>query len=125
MKHIFLFFLSIASLNAFSYHMELTDKEWIFICEQNAIFASNGICRVHNIKMVQISVPIEYGLPTAPNPEGPSEAYRAIFFPNARSCVNGGCVRLPGRDSENIFICEECKTVEKKYLKQVWESAQK
>lgn len=68
-----------------------------------------GICEVHKIKMDSKSVPIHWGEAVPPAPGALSYLYRMEHFPNYLTVIEGGCVKISGKDSETTFICPRCK----------------
>jgi hypothetical protein len=60
-----------------------------------------GICEIHKMKMTAEAVP--------PGPGEPAYRYRMQHFPNYITVIEGGCCRIPGKNSEMTFICPKCK----------------
>ena len=68
-----------------------------------------GICEVHKVKMTFKAVPIRWGEAVPPGPGEPSYQDRMQHFPNYITVIEGGCVKIPGRESRATFICSRCK----------------
>lgn len=68
-----------------------------------------GICEVHKTKMTTEAVPIHWGEAVPPAPGDPPYLYRMQHFPNYVTMIEGGCVKIPGKKAEAIFICSKCK----------------
>lgn len=68
-----------------------------------------GICEVHKIKMTSEAVRIRWGEAVPPGPGEPSYPYRMQHFPNYIEVIEGGCVKIPGKNSQATFICSRCK----------------
>ncbi len=115
-KHLFaaLLFLSLSSPVFSTPPPSLTEKEWLVICERNRAAQESGVCEVHGTKMDKTAVPIRYGLPAIPNE--PSYVYRLLCFPHAAKFEEGGCIVIPGRENQDIYLCKSCVTAESQYL---------
>ena len=114
----------LVALTAASYGepLPLSDREWVFICQRSGEALKSGVCEVHNVAMKKTPAPIRYGLPAGPGPNEPTYVYRMIFFPHAQSFVEGGCIPMPNRTTEELYICGKCQSAEKSYLLQTNDS---
>jgi hypothetical protein len=66
-----------------------------------------ALCELHRRRMERKEVPIVYGL-VAKLPGDPS-AEEEKAFPKWRESFAGGCIVMPGRDKELVFVCPDCK----------------
>lgn len=66
------------------------------------------ICEVHHCRMAREEVPISYGLIRLQKGLPSLEEEKALF-PHRRDYVLGGCIVMPGKKTETMYLCPECK----------------
>ena len=86
-----------------------SEDNWKEIAKAHQEAQKTGICEVHKIQMVKKAVPIHWGEAIPPSPGEPSYQYRMQHFPNYIEVIEGGCVKIPGKNSQSTFICSKCK----------------
>jgi hypothetical protein len=111
------------------YPMKLEEKQtYIFTIEQEKSAAAPGVlinaqimtvtrdgqtvydravCEVHARRMERKEVPIVLGLPGKLPGEPSAEEEKA--FPKWRESFAGGCIGIPGKNKELVFVCPDCK----------------
>lgn len=83
--------------------------DWQQIAKAHEEAQKTGICEIHKIKMIAEAVPIRWGEAVPPAPGEPSYQYRMQHFPNYIKVIEGGCIKIPGKNSKMTFICSRCK----------------
>lgn len=86
----------------------LINAQIVTIAEGHRVIYDRAICRVHQKKMERKEVPIIYGL-VGRRPGDPSHEEETKLFPFRREVAHGGCIVMPGRDKEMVFVCPGCQ----------------
>lgn len=81
------------------------------------------MCEVHHCKMERKEVPISYGLIRLQKPLPTLEDEKALF-PHRREYVMGGCIVMPGKKTETMYVCPQCKSAFVEWEKAHPEAAQ-
>jgi len=66
------------------------------------------ICELHHCRMERKEVPITYGLIRLQKGLPTLDEEKALF-PHRRDYVLGGCIVMPGKKTETMYICPECR----------------
>ncbi len=111
MRQIYLIWLVLLNtlLGCASLPADNASFDWKQVGKAHEEAQKTGICEIHKIKMTLESVPIRWGEATPPAPGDPSYQYRMENFPNYTQVIEGGCVKIPGKNSKMTFICSLCK----------------
>ena len=77
--------------------------------------AEPTICELHNVALVERTVPLRYGLPAY----DPAQDVKKLLFPNSHSYALGGCII----DDEPVppykrQVCLECRAAERAWRKE-------
>jgi len=67
------------------------------------------VCGLHHCRMERREIPITYGLIRLQKGLPTLEEEKALF-PHRRDYVLGGCIVMPGKKTETMYICPECRT---------------
>ena len=97
---------------------DISDTEWQSLLAMNAEATKTGLCYVHKTKMEKKAVPIHWGLPGPLGNDEPSTVERMRLFPFAIKYSNGGCCPIPGKETEEVFVCRECQNAEAIWFEQ-------
>lgn len=66
------------------------------------------VCELHKCRMERREVPITYGLIRVQRGLPTLEQEKELF-PHRRDHVLGGCIVMPGKKTETMYICPECR----------------
>jgi hypothetical protein len=67
------------------------------------------VCELHKCRMERREIPITYGLIRVQKGLPTLEQERTLF-PHRRDYVLGGCIVMPGKKTETMYVCPECRT---------------